>query len=682
MKRLIAPLLCFLLAFGISIGQQTPSQILSAGAGYYRLSPNDLQVAQLTLLSQLVYGQVVSPTVILSNAAPFYRLSPQDLQVAQTYLLSQVQSSLTNGSYVPLLAVESNAVALGTLLTADTNAIQFLNVPAISDDAAFYTITNSNWYWNSSKAAYTNADHAGYGVSSNFTIGSIGAWIITNSAHHDTNVGTLDILAYGDGNAFYYDGTTVNRAAWVNDQFVAIGGSVPYMRSVYVTNTSHYGIHYGDGSPLNLGANNITNAVPSAVRALQSWTYVQDLFSISGSASLDNHKMVTPTIARIPNNQGTNFAIYYGSYDSANTGRLWAAFGNFNQGFQRYATAVLTNTPNTFDQGHIGGARVYYENGTNFVFYFGGTNLSETAPEFIGLAWTTDGTNFTKYASNPILKTNAANPLLDSGTLFTMDVIKEGSTYYGFYNAQSLQSSVQPGQGYERIFLATATALSGPWTRYGNSIFQDPNPATPNVNSFTSPGSADITSDFSVFKITDGLWGALYWVGSFIGGDVYAKVAYSYDLTNWASAGFITNSVTGNVVASATGPFAFYQNGLQALITTNDATLRLFRKNEQSDAFSASSLNYSWWPNQDTSDNYWIGAVQPGFLTATDSIAFNARTNVWSLQSPLLVNAILFPTNYNAASFVPIPGYVKIVSSNGVLWKVTAASTNLFINTP
>jgi len=605
--------------------------------GYAQAALGATRVSALPSTNTIQPGDSI---VINSGAEGGSGTNQHTRTAAASNVLAQVAAATSNqynGSLVgSVSASESNAVAVVTLTTPldDTNTIYFMYAPAISDDATFYNITNGFWRWNSTRRAYTNANLSGYGVASNWTIAGSAAWIITNSAHHDTNAGSLDILAFGDlGSGTVFRGPTNGpTGVWLNDQFQTlgadgVGGAAPYMTGFTVTNitTTHYGKFYGDASSMggigDIGTNVVLqNAVPNAIRQLQYWRYVQDVFAISGSASLDSSKLVTPTLARMTNNQGTNFAIYYGSYTSANTGKVFAAFGNFTNGFQRYGP-VLSPTPDTFDQGHVGGGRVFYEGGTNFFFYFGGTNLGEFGPEQIGLAWTTDGTNFTKYASNPILRTNAANPTLDSGTLYTLNVIKEGSLYYGFYNATSVQN---PGGSSEKIYMVTAPALTGPWSRYsGNPVYDDPQ----------SSAVGGITSDFSVFKITDGLWGSMYWTSE---SSIWnAKVAYSYDLTNWTSAGYVTNTADGGLVGSATGPFTFYYNGFHALITTNDRTLRLYKKDAAKDAFAASSLNYSWYPGQDSSENYWLGPVGPVLPAAREAMLYNALSNKWYFNAPV-----------------------------------------------
>ena len=78
-----------------------------------------------------------------------------------------------------------------------------------------------------------------------------------------------------------------------------------------------------------------------------------------------------------------------------------------------------------------------------------------------------------------------------------------------------------------------------------------------------------------------------------------------------------------------------------------------------------------------TSDlQHWRSAAQ----TAVARVDTNGSFFTTSIAS---TNGFLMPTNYVASAFAPVAGMVKIVSSNGVLWKVTQLTTNLLsANTP
>lgn len=173
MKKTAAIFSCLWLAMFVVIciseSQQTPSQIVSAGSEFYRLSPIDLEVAKSTLLSQLVYGAVVSPSSIISNGASFYGLDYQGHQVAQTYLLSQIQAG---GS--------------------------FLQSPWLTDiNGAGKGLTNVNFIIATNALGLITSNNAYIGGSLTI-IGDIGT--VQNIAVNGTATFTLGLQAHGTSN--------------------------------------------------------------------------------------------------------------------------------------------------------------------------------------------------------------------------------------------------------------------------------------------------------------------------------------------------------------------------------------------------------------------------------------------------------------------------------------------------
>ncbi len=180
---------------------------------------------------------------------------------------------------------------------------------------------------------------------------------------------------------------------------------------------------------------------------------------------------------------------------------------------------ALTNSVTGFDSNHIGGPRFFTENGTNYMFYFGGTNVGfEGGPHSIGVAYQADTTNWnpglsgwTKYSGNPILIPGTNN--YDSGNCWRPFVIRNGSTYYLYYNGTGLG-------GKERINMATATNVLGPWSKYaGNPVVDD----TSSTNIYTQ--------DPSILRMSDGNFMMVY--SLCCNGNEFVGTAWSHDLTNW-----------------------------------------------------------------------------------------------------------------------------------------------------
>jgi hypothetical protein len=257
------------------------------------------------------------------------------------------------------------------------------------------------------------------------------------------------------------------------------------------------------------------------------WNAGTSLLSLSGSGNEATH-LSEATLGNI----GTKMALYYTGYDSGNTGRISAAYGSLLNGFTKHGV-VLAPTPGDWDASSIGGSTHYREGITNYLYYFGGNNAAgfEVDPLSIGVAYSTDGTNYTKYSGNPIMRSN--NVAADCVTLYTWFTKKVGPTnYYGYFNAKHNTGA------QERIHRAVATNPLGPWTYVGEMYHHT---------------NASVTSDFTVADLPSGGYIAAYWI--ITNGLPRASFAYSSDLVNWTAVG------TGPIVAFVGGRL-FYDDGL------------------------------------------------------------------------------------------------------------------------
>jgi hypothetical protein len=248
--------------------------------------------------------------------------------------------------------------------------------------------------------------------------------------------------------------------------------------------------------------------------------------------------MTVSTAAHI----GDKIGLYYGAWQyvsgQVRTGSIAAAFGSNWDSIKKHGT-VLTNSASGWDSGYVSGPRLYQEGGTNYLFYFGGTGYSfEEFPSKIGVAFSTDGTNFTKHTANPILDLGT-NGKFDATTLYTFNVLKRGNLYYGFYNAYN-------GMRLESIGFATANSILGPWLKYpGNPVVTYPGP----------PNDFSVASDANVFPLDEGGWGMIFrtYVGTSTPGKSTLASAFSPDLTNWTA---VTTMNWHNAIAP--GPSELY----------------------------------------------------------------------------------------------------------------------------
>jgi len=289
MRKLAAAILALMLVVGITVSQQTPSQILAAGSAYYALSDRDLQIAQSSFLSILVYGTVMSPNTILSNAAPFYAMSPHDLEVAETYLLSVVSatggvtvSNITNTlGFAPI----GNAAYLYVNTSGTTGQRGLITSPYPSIGLA----SSNNMFGDSiflrSNTSFTNAINNGDPASAlnwtNITVYGNGKTITTDYTNTDAiimhgNVTLYDLIVtqrYAFTSHYLYNNTVsigffdisfLNCKSYGHETVLGLdvtapNGSVSSYNSVFVqdnlTNsprtTGNFGYLSGNGTWIN-----------------------------------------------------------------------------------------------------------------------------------------------------------------------------------------------------------------------------------------------------------------------------------------------------------------------------------------------------------------------------------------------------------------------------------------------
>lgn len=252
--------------------------------------------------------------------------------------------------------------------------------------------------------------------------------------------------------------------------------------------------------------------------------------------------------------------VYYAGYTNSVPGvnaggHIIGAFGETWDTIGKHGV-VLERSASGWDSGNLGGARVYrFDNsGTNYLYYFASSNTTfETGWQSIGVAYSTNGTNWTKYQFNPLLDVGVAGAWDDRAIQGEPCVIRHNGIYYMFFGGMQTSESIYGPALDENIGIATATSPLGPWTKYSG------NPVLTNA--------ANILAEPNVFQLPDGQgWGMILGQGS----------AISRDLTNWTmvdaiswrdpvgfKAGFLPGILPPTTMLS---PFLFDENGPAMLL--------------------------------------------------------------------------------------------------------------------
>ncbi|MBE0648959.1 MAG: T9SS type A sorting domain-containing protein [Bacteroidales bacterium] len=131
------------------------------------------------------------------------------------------------------------------------------------------------------------------------------------------------------------------------------------------------------------------------------------------------------------------------------------------QGSVTYSPVLVYGGNGSWEEWTIILPYAFVSEGTFYIFY---TGFDAAGIPSIGMASSSDGYSFTKYAGNPVFTPSGSG--FDSFSV-TQGIIIHGQTGWIMYYNGREQSGFGPGPS---IGIATATDLTGPWTRDTNPI--------------------------------------------------------------------------------------------------------------------------------------------------------------------------------------------------------------------
>lgn len=348
--------------------------------------------------------------------------------------------------------------------------------------------------------------------------------------------------------------------------------------------------HYLSGSP-DADSGTRTYTADGLVQGTAERTYTADAkvywphaptkgFGVGTSGKWDDYVVYAPRVAM--NLDGTPYQdssgyyyIYYtasGSTAGTDRDRVGLVRTTDFVTFTKYSTdspvlgwgasGTYDASGSVWDGTDVAACSVLHD-GTQFLMFFEGNSTANEVGDNIqiGVASSSDGITWTKYASNPIL-TFGANSTDAGGDLFAPVVIKDGSTWKMWYGGHS--GSHQPSSygGTYGVMYATASSHLGPWTKYSNSyVFKPSGNIGPeqvtksggtytltyadydtllNVGQATSSDGITWTDRGYVMRQgTSGAWddGRVYWTNTFADGGLWRLVYSGYDGTTVTSFG-------------------------------------------------------------------------------------------------------------------------------------------------
>lgn len=182
-----------------------------------------------------------------------------------------------------------------------------------------------------------------------------------------------------------------------------------------------------------------------------------DIFTTSSATAWEyQYAVIEPAVIY----EDSLFKMWYSSSSSiglatSTDGLVWNRY-HANPVFQ------ASGTEGAFDKLYANRADIY-KSGSVYYMYYNGFNGQQSGVGKIGLATSSDGINWTRYANNPILTVGTG---WEDFSLYNASVVKVGSTWYMLYEGKGLSDYTQ--------IIGLATSTDGyTWTKYsGNPIIR------------------------------------------------------------------------------------------------------------------------------------------------------------------------------------------------------------------
>lgn len=316
--------------------------------------------------------------------------------------------------------------------------------------------------------------------------------------------------------------------------------------------TSYPDPNYPPGNPENRGSIGKIQYAYSTNGGV-TWTkHPTPVLDIAPEGEWDSYFLDTPQVLW----DGTTYRMwYFGDNDNLSTG---GSFGlaTSTDGInwtKNASNPVLTpGTGSAWDNLFIESPAVIYDNGTYYMAFTGIDIASYN--NRIGVATSTNGINWTKYSGNPVVS-QGNSPSFDDFGVATPSVLKNGNVFQMWYNGASIDDIVtNPPFDKPGIGYATSSNFFT-WTKYsGNPVLTSipTEPAGPWANNTISTGST-----YTMY----------YEYGNGFGRATSTNPASSVSITSPANGATFTAPANITINASASDPDGiskvefFYQGG-------------------------------------------------------------------------------------------------------------------------
>lgn len=340
--------------------------------------------------------------------------------------------------------------------------------------------------------------------------------------------------------------------------------------------------------------------ITSASKVSSSWVISNNI-----TGSTNNVVAQEPSPVWVPERNRFEAAFNTIGTLAASKWRIYVAYGDGTNWTNISSTPAIIPSLSAWDGNGQPGPYLYNLTGTNWLFY-GGTPTNNTAQLSMGVAFSTDGTNYTESGSNPILTygstTNFYEPM----------VTMVGSTWFMLANADANGST---GLG---IYRFTAPAATGPWS-FGPKVING-------TNDFAGQAQGGGLANFS----SSNIW-------AFIDNN---NIADNYGVRRGVSVYWTSNALTGawqyvgdTLTHSANGDWDAKAMGTEgACITTNGQVLLMYAAplTAANQSIGAAIITTGFQPTG-TNGGYLSTAAQPEWVRISQEQGRQSGVvHVWS----------------------------------------------------
>jgi hypothetical protein len=285
-------------------------------------------------------------------------------------------------------------------------------------------------------------------------------WVTLGQATGDTMIGsgvtrTLTNVT-GSDTSWIPRPSTISFTENATSPFITNTGGTYYSNRIensnfiQVSGTWHMFAAVANASTLRIGHATSTD--------LSAWTWDAAPVILPGASGWDSSHVDHPWV--MLNGTGPGYIMYYSGWKSGTQMQTGIATSGDLYNWTKYGSGpVLASSASGWDSWNTGNGVVAYESGT-WKMWYAGSSVSTGGGNQLGYATSSDGFNWSKYASNPVLARGGAGAI-DQDDLQLETVRSWGGVYHAYFACNRPTAY--------RVCYANSTDGTS-WAKYANAV--------------------------------------------------------------------------------------------------------------------------------------------------------------------------------------------------------------------